>query len=128
MRRTHGFTLVEIMIVLTLIGLLATMALPAFQKVRAVSTEKTMVNDGRQLGSAYSQYFLEEGYGTVSHNLIIGINSYVKSISPNTTIITDTVGSFSQGETFVLENDLYGQIEFNEDGSVFEKRPGVLTE
>jgi prepilin-type N-terminal cleavage/methylation domain len=128
MRKNHGFTLVEIMIVLTLIGLLATMAIPAFIKVRAASAEKSMINDGRQLGSAYSQYFLEEGEMTASHASIIGVNAYVKSITPNNTLITDSDGVFSQGETFVLENKLYGQIEFNEDGSVFEKRPGVLTE
>ena len=38
--KTKGFTLMEIMIIIVIIGLLATMAIPAFQKIRE--------NKGRQ--------------------------------------------------------------------------------
>ena len=56
-----GFTLVEIMIVVVIIGLLAAMAVPAFNKVRQTATEKTILNDLRQLSAAAAQYFLENG-------------------------------------------------------------------
>ena len=38
-RPTHGIMLVEIMIVVVIIGLLAAMAIPAFQKVRQASQD-----------------------------------------------------------------------------------------
>ena len=76
-RSTKGFTLVEIMIVVVIIGLLAAMAIPAFQKVRTNSLGKTMLNDARQVAGAAQQMLLENpditGPITITYNSTTGL-------------------------------------------------------
>jgi len=104
-RSKKGFTLVEIMIVVVIIGLLAAMAIPAFQKVRASSLEKAMLNDGRQIGAAIQQYCMEYGVTTVTgvtYNAgsgLLGGNDnftmYLRQIGKNYTFTPGTLGADS---------------------------------
>ena len=77
-----GFTLVEIMIVVVIIGMLAAMAIPAFQKVRVASQNKAVLNNMRQLGSASDQYFLENGTSTAAITSLVGSSLYIKAMDP----------------------------------------------
>lgn len=76
----HGFTLVEIMIVVVIIGLLASIAIPGFQKVRLASQDKAVLNNARQLASAADQYMMEHGVNSVAYTDLVGPTRYVKVI------------------------------------------------
>jgi prepilin-type N-terminal cleavage/methylation domain-containing protein len=56
-----GFSLVEVMIVVVIIGLLATMAVTSIAKVRERSENASVANDLRTFAAAFEQYCLELG-------------------------------------------------------------------
>jgi prepilin-type N-terminal cleavage/methylation domain-containing protein len=72
MHARKGFTLVEIMIVVVIIGLLAAMAIPAFSKVRAASRTSAVTNNLRQLFSAAQQYMLDKSSVSCSESDLVG--------------------------------------------------------
>src|ERR1700748_672622 len=57
--RTHGFTLVEIMIVVAIIGLLAEIAVPNFVRARTTAQQNACINNLRQIDGAIQQWALE---------------------------------------------------------------------
>jgi len=83
---TKGFTLVEIMIVVAIIGLLAAIAIPNFIKARATSQANACINNLRQIDGAINEWALENGK---SNGVTVGgvdvVSNYIKLNSASTT-------------------------------------------
>jgi type IV pilus assembly protein PilA len=100
LKSARGFTLVEIMIVVVIIGLLAAMAIPAFQKVRSSSQDKTVLNNMRQIAAAADQYFLEFGTSAAQLSSLVGSSAYVKALN---TVANETYPlDYTQGAPVIV--------------------------
>lgn len=86
-----GFTLVEIMIVVAIIGLLAAIGIPSFQKARSNSREKSCLNNLRMIDAAKEQWAMDTN--ATAAPTAGDLNAYIKGT-------TSTLVCPSGGTTF----------------------------
>ncbi|HEZ4657594.1 TPA: pilin [Neisseria meningitidis] len=94
-----GFTLIELMIVIAIVGILAAVALPAYQDytARAQVSEAILLAEGQK--SAVTEYYLNHGEwpsdnsaaGVASSSTIKG--KYVKEVTVANGVVTATMAS-----------------------------------
>jgi prepilin-type N-terminal cleavage/methylation domain-containing protein len=90
--RKAGFTLLEIMIVISIISLLAAIAIPSFMKARANSQANSCINNLRQLDSAANQFALEQHKRTGQDIVKLNTGNSIPSCPAGGNYACNTVG------------------------------------
>ncbi|HEZ5498270.1 TPA: pilin [Neisseria meningitidis] len=117
-----GFTLIELMIVIAIVGILAAVALPAYQDytARAQVSEAILLAEGQK--SAVTEYYLNHGEwpgnntsaGVASSSTIKG--KYVKEVTVANGVITATM--LSSGVNKEIQGKKLSLWAKRQDGSV----------
>ncbi|HGH6682606.1 TPA: pilin [Neisseria meningitidis] len=117
-----GFTLIELMIVIAIVGILAAVALPAYQDytARAQVSEAILLAEGQK--SAVTEYYLNHGTwpgdnsnaGVASSSTIKG--KYVKEVTVANGVITATM--LSSGVNNEIKDKKLSLWAKRQDGSV----------
>jgi prepilin-type N-terminal cleavage/methylation domain-containing protein len=93
-----GFSLVEVMVVVAVIGILATLAIPSYIRSRENAQLKSIVNNLRVMEDAKDQYAMENKKGTGDTTDLDTISGYLKggTVKP---IVNETYNSEPVGTT-----------------------------
>jgi len=92
--RKSGFTLVEIMIVVAIIGLLAALAIPNFMKAGTNAQQKACINNLRQIDGAKEQWALENRKFQGDAVVDTEVDGYMKG---STRLVCPAGGTYSYG-------------------------------
>ena len=97
-KEREGFTLIELMVVIAIIGILAAIAIPQFNSSRTRSCNSSALSDLRNAATAQEAYFVDESTYCSTVATLTG-DTYGLYLSENVTITIGNAGDESYNMT-----------------------------
>lgn len=102
--RKAGFTLIEIMIVVAIIGLLAAIAIPNFVHARTTAQQNACINNLRQIDGAKQEWALENKANATSSPTSANIQPYMGRGSNGSLPVCPLDSSAGFGTSYSIQN------------------------
>ena len=112
-KKQSGFTLVEIMIVVSIIILLAAIAIPSFIRARQRTQGSTTLNGARMLDGAVDQWAIENGLDNGAAITLASLSIYVKPGPMQTTLAGGAAPTDALNNVYVFATVGNGQLTVN---------------
>ncbi|MEV4132315.1 prepilin-type N-terminal cleavage/methylation domain-containing protein [Dactylosporangium sp. NPDC049742] len=119
-----GFTLVELLVVVVIIGVLVAIAVPMYLNYRKGAANKSAESDVRAAVSAVEQFYTENGNTYPKDVLTVGTAGASVSFEPKTGTGSKQIATLSPGNTLLykeLTTGTYRICGMNADGKVVYK-------
>ncbi len=98
-KNTKGFTLVEIMIVVAIIGLLAAIAVPNFVQARTQTRKNACVNNLRQIDQAKQTWAIDNNKSDTDTPVATDVDTYLKGTTAAVWCPLDDLKAFGSSYT-----------------------------
>ena len=113
-RDEKGFTLIELMIVIAIIGILAAIAIPQFAAYRERAYVSALKSDAHSFANAQEAYFADHGLYCMDPTVLTGA-TYGAEISQHTSAVVITSGAVAIEFYMTLTDSLHNNIQVSYD-------------
>ena len=141
-RREHGFSLIEVLLVVVIIGIIAAMAIPAFQKGMWAAENGSAFSIMRTINSTQVSFYtqhnrfgrlaeintaLGNGIGTVVGDRIVR-GKYVFEMSPIAPTDAELLNQYTVSATRDIAGDVVYRYEIDQSGRIIQVLPAGAPE
>jgi len=92
-----GFTIIELLVVVAIIGILSTISVVAFNVARMRNRDTKRLADMKQISTGLDLYFNDNGLYPVGNDVTLGVGSYGRLCSTGFTTVTDNCSNIYIG-------------------------------